>query len=67
MDSSVFSIRNSPVSVPPTEITMVFLSKENFFLSSSLEKFVCLTIGPTLLMFPSSGPFSGIITVSHFS
>ena len=44
------SIKNIPALVPPIEITIVVLLNSNFSLNSSLEKFVSLTIGPTLLI-----------------
>ena len=44
------SIKNIPALVPPIEITTVVLLNSNFSLNSSLEKFISLTIGPTLLI-----------------
>ena len=66
MASKDFSIRNNPASVPPIEITIVLFSNENFSLNSSLEKFVCLTIGPTLLCYLDSLRFQELLLYVTF-
>src|SRR5438094_1319442 len=65
-ESITLSIKNLPAAVPPMLTTIVFLLNEKFFLNSSLGCIVLRTIGPTLRMLPSSGPFLGRITRSHF-